>query len=80
MVLSLPALVLSSHIENLLVAEFAKKAVEADNKGDLQEALENYKNAVEWFMTHLKYDKNPSSQEAIKQKVNDLTPKAVKVQ
>ena len=51
-------------------AEFANKAVESDNRGDYQEALVNYQNAVEWFMTHMKYDKNPTSVAAIRGKVS----------
>ena len=48
--------------------EYARKAVEADNRKDWQEAIDNYGYAIEYFQVHLKYDKNPSMQAAIKAK------------
>lgn len=52
-----------------MLAEFAKKAVEADNKKEWQEAIDNYCFAVEYFYMMMKYDKNPTSRAAINQKV-----------
>ena len=40
-----------------------------DNAQNYQKALENYMHALEYFSTHLKYEKNPRSKEAITSKV-----------
>lgn len=50
-------------------AEFVKIAVAADSEGNLPVALENYKIALDYFSTHLKYEKNPRAKETITQKV-----------
>lgn len=59
--------------ESLLVVTAAvalvKEAVEEDNAGHYQRALELYKQALEWFQTHLKFEKNPHSRKAIMEKV-----------
>jgi vacuolar protein-sorting-associated protein 4 len=57
-------------------AEFVKKAVEADNKGDYPEAYTNYVNALDAFAVHLKYEKNPAAREAITAKVKDYLERA----
>jgi hypothetical protein len=49
--------------------ELAKEAVEEDNKQNYPAALELYTRALEYFKTHLKYDKNPKSREMISAKV-----------
>jgi vacuolar protein-sorting-associated protein 4 len=49
--------------------ELAKEAVEEDNKQNWQQALDLYKRALEYFTTHLKYDKNPKSRQMITAKV-----------
>ena len=54
----------------LLPAEFVKIAVAADSEGDFPKALDNYKIALDYFSTHLKYEKNPRARETITQKVN----------
>ena len=41
--------------------EFVKLAVAADEAGEYEKALQNYKSALEYFSTHLKYEKNPRS-------------------
>lgn len=43
--------------------------MQEDNAGNLQRAFELYKIALEYFSTHLKYEKNPRSKEAITAKV-----------
>lgn len=45
-----------------------KQAVEADNAGEYARALELYKQGLEWFTTHLKFEKNPHSKKAITDK------------
>ena len=49
--------------------ELAKEAVEEDRKENWAAALDLYKRALEYFGTHLKYDKNPKSREMISNKV-----------
>ena len=53
-----------------------KKAVENDNAGDYQEAVENYGRAAEYFLIHNKYDKNPQSKKAIQAKVEEYLARA----
>jgi MIT (microtubule interacting and transport) domain len=52
--------------------DFAKLAVEADNRNEWEEAMKNYMLAVEYFHTHMKYDKNPTSVQAIRAKVKKI--------
>ena len=49
--------------------EIVKEAVAEDNAGNYENALRKYKAALEYFSTHLKYDKNPASKKAITAKV-----------
>ena len=51
--------------------ELAKEAVEEDRKENWAAALDLYKRALEYFGTHLKYDKNPKSREMISNKVGE---------
>ena len=50
-------------------AEYVKEAVAEDNAGNYQKAFDLYKIALEYFSTHLKYEKNPRAKEAITAKV-----------
>ena len=52
--------------------EIVKEAVTEDNAGNYENALRLYKAALEYFSTHLKYDKNPASKKAITAKVRAL--------
>lgn len=54
-------------------ADYIKQAVEADNAGELQKAFDLYKIALEYFSTHLKYEKNPRARDAITAKVVAVT-------
>ncbi|EFN55151.1 hypothetical protein CHLNCDRAFT_134244 [Chlorella variabilis] len=56
--------------------ELAKEAVEEDNKQNWAAALELYKRALEYFSTHLKYDKNPKSREMISNKFKEYLDRA----
>jgi hypothetical protein len=49
-------------------AELVKQAVEEDNAGNYQRALELYKQGLDWFQTHMKFEKNPHSRKAITEK------------
>ena len=52
-----------------LRAEYVKEAVAEDNAGNYQTAFEKYKIALEYFGTHLKYEKNARARETITAKV-----------
>lgn len=52
-----------------LPAEYVKEAVQEDNNNNYDKAYELYKIALEYFSTHLKYEKNPRSKAAITEKV-----------
>ncbi|PSC75535.1 SUPPRESSOR OF K(+) TRANSPORT GROWTH DEFECT 1 [Micractinium conductrix] len=56
--------------------ELAKEAVEEDKKENFQHALELYLRALEYFGTHLKYDKNPKSREMIQNKFKEYLDRA----
>jgi hypothetical protein len=49
--------------------ELVKEAVAEDNAGNYENAVRLYLAALEYFSTHLKYDKNPASKKAITAKV-----------
>lgn len=48
--------------------EYVKQVVQEDNAGNYARALHLYGNALEYFRTHLKYEKNPKAKESIQQK------------
>jgi vacuolar protein-sorting-associated protein 4 len=50
--------------------EFVKEAVAADEAGEYDKAFKSYMTALEYFRTHLKYEKNPRSKEAITAKAS----------
>jgi vacuolar protein-sorting-associated protein 4 len=64
---------------SLYVAEYVNKAVEADKDNRLQEALDNYLHAIDYFQVHLKYDKNPKSSEAIKSRCAEYIKRAEEI-
>ena len=43
------------------------QAIAADQAGDYEKALPLYKRSLEYFMTGLKYEKNPAARDTIKQ-------------
>ena len=47
-----------------------KEAVQEDQNNNYDKAFELYKIALEYFSTHLKYEKNPRSRAAIQEKVS----------
>jgi MIT (microtubule interacting and transport) domain len=53
-------------------AEYVKEAVQEDQNNNYDKAFELYKIALEYFSTHLKYEKNPRSRAAIQEKVGSL--------
>jgi vacuolar protein-sorting-associated protein 4 len=56
--------------------EFVKVAVAEDEAGNYERALTNYKAALEYFSTHLKYEKNPRSRDAIMSKFREYLARA----
>eukprot|EP00894_Picocystis_sp_ML_P004222 jgi/Pico_ML_1/54739/g609.t1 len=56
--------------------EYVKQAVEEDNAGNYDEALKLYMYALEYFKTHLKYEKNPKAKEAITNKFKEYLERA----
>ena len=59
-----------------LPTEYVKEAVAEDNAGNYSKALELYKVALEYFSTHLKYEKNPKAKEAITAKFKEYLERA----
>ncbi len=60
----------------MLPTEYVKEAVQEDNNNNYDKAYELYKIALEYFSTHLKYEKNPRSKAAITEKVPHHTTAA----
>jgi vacuolar protein-sorting-associated protein 4 len=59
--------------------EYVKQAVQEDNAGNYAKAFPLYMNALEYFKTHLKYEKNPKIREAITQKFTDYLRRAEEI-
>ncbi|KAM0053083.1 putative vesicle-fusing ATPase [Helianthus debilis subsp. tardiflorus] len=51
--------------------EYVKQAVQEDNARNYAKPFPLYMNALEYFKTHLKYEKNPKIREAITQKFTE---------
>ncbi|GMH07324.1 hypothetical protein Nepgr_009164 [Nepenthes gracilis] len=59
--------------------EYVKQAVQEDNAGNYAKAFPLYMNALEYFKTHLKYEKNPKIKEAITQKFTEYLRRAEEI-
>ncbi|KAF6165989.1 hypothetical protein GIB67_012886 [Kingdonia uniflora] len=59
--------------------EYVKQAVHEDNQGNYSNAFPLYMNALEYFKTHLKYEKNPKIKEAITQKFTEYLRRAEEI-
>ncbi|KAJ1684967.1 hypothetical protein LUZ63_016357 [Rhynchospora breviuscula] len=59
--------------------EYVKQAVQEDNAGNYVKAFPLYMNALEYFKTHLKYEKNPKIREAITQKFTEYLRRAEEI-
>lgn len=59
--------------------EYVKKAVEEDDAGNYSKAFPLYMNALEYFKTHLKYEKNPKIKEAITLKFGQYLKRAEEI-
>ncbi|KAL2328477.1 hypothetical protein Fmac_021904 [Flemingia macrophylla] len=59
--------------------DYVKQAVQEDNEGNYPKAFQLYMNALEYFKTHLKYEKNPKIKEAITQKFTEYLRRAEEI-
>ncbi|KAK6144207.1 hypothetical protein DH2020_021027 [Rehmannia glutinosa] len=59
--------------------EYVRQAVAEDNSGNYAKAFPLYMNALEYFKTHLKYEKNPKIKEAITQKFTEYLRRAEEI-
>ncbi|KAI8573480.1 hypothetical protein RHMOL_Rhmol01G0280900 [Rhododendron molle] len=59
--------------------EYVKQAVQEDNAGNYAKAFPLYMNGLEYFRTHLKYEKNPKIKEAITQKFTEYLRRAEEI-
>ncbi|XP_052204931.1 protein SUPPRESSOR OF K(+) TRANSPORT GROWTH DEFECT 1 [Diospyros lotus] len=59
--------------------DYVKQAVEEDNAGNYAKAFPLYMNALEYFRTHLKYEKNPKIKEAITQRFTEYLRRAEEI-
>ncbi|KAK4482695.1 hypothetical protein RD792_009862 [Penstemon davidsonii] len=59
--------------------DYVRQAVAEDNSGNYAKAFPLYMNALEYFKTHLKYEKNPKIKEAITQKFTEYLRRAEEI-
>ncbi|KAL4599594.1 hypothetical protein ACB092_11G137700 [Castanea dentata] len=59
--------------------EYVKQAVQEDDAGNYSKAFPLYMNALEYFRTHLKYEKNPKIKEAITKKCMEYLKRAEEI-
>ncbi|CAN4098981.1 unnamed protein product [Withania somnifera] len=59
--------------------EYVRQAVQEDNAGNYAKAFPLYMNALEYFKTHLKYEKNPKIKEAITHKFTEYLRRAEEI-
>ena len=59
--------------------EYARQAVAEDTAGNYEKAYPLYMNALEYFKTHLKYEKNPKIKEAILAKFQEYLSRAEQI-
>ncbi|KAG7653528.1 P-loop containing nucleoside triphosphate hydrolase [Arabidopsis suecica] len=59
--------------------EYVKQAVQEDNAGNYNKAFPLYMNALEYFKTHLKYEKNPNIRDIISDKFNEYLLRAEEI-
>lgn len=55
---------------------FIERAIECEKSDLLQEALENYLYAFDWFTLYLKYEKNQIAKDKVRQKVKEYVTRA----
>lgn len=60
--------------------EIVKQAVIADNNDELPQALKLYRQALEYFMTGMKHEKNPTLKERVRLKTMEYMDRAEEIQ
>jgi vacuolar protein-sorting-associated protein 4 len=56
--------------------EIVTQAITADNEGDYEKALAMYRKSLDYFMTGLKYEKNPAARDRVMEKVEGYMQRA----
>mmetsp|Transcript_42512 Transcript_42512/g.51618 ORF Transcript_42512/g.51618 Transcript_42512/m.51618 type:complete len:438 (-) Transcript_42512:464-1777(-) len=59
--------------------EYVRQAVDEDTNGNYEKAFQLYMHALEYFQTHLKYEKNPKAKDAITKKFTEYLERAEQV-
>lgn len=59
--------------------EIVKQAIDFDNLGEYEKALELYRKALDFFMTGLKYEQNPTSRKMIMERVEGYMKRAEEI-
>lgn len=59
--------------------EIVKQAIDFDNLGEYEKALPLYRRALEYFMTGLKYEQNPTSKKMIVDRVDGYMKRAEEI-
>lgn len=59
--------------------EYVRHPVQEGNSGNYAKAFPLYMNSLEYFRTHLKYEKNPKIKEAITQKFTEYLRRAEEI-
>ncbi|CAE5956867.1 unnamed protein product [Arabidopsis arenosa] len=59
--------------------EYVKQAVQEDNAGNYNKAFPLYMNALEYFKTHLEYEKNANIRDIISDKFNEYLLRAEEI-
>lgn len=59
--------------------EIVKQAIDYDNLGEYEKALDLYRRALEYFMTGLKYEPNPASAKAITERMGGYMKRAEEI-
>ncbi|KAL9995074.1 putative vesicle-fusing ATPase [Helianthus debilis subsp. tardiflorus] len=59
--------------------EYVKQVVQEDNTGNYAKPFPLYMNGLEYFKTHLKYEKNSKIREAITQKFTEYLRRAEEI-
>ncbi len=56
--------------------DIMSQAIQFDNQGEYDKALPLYRRGLEYFMTGLKYEKNPAAKERVMEKVQEYMKRA----
>lgn len=59
--------------------EIVKQAIDYDNMGEYEKALQQYRRSLEFFMTGLKYEQNPAAKKTIMERVDGYMKRAEEI-